>query len=211
MSDVPQINIGNGFSFRVFVYASILFLAVGICLGAWGEYTWGPRLTDRHTIEKPVITEKVVTQTDTKIVYVPKEVIKYVNAQGQTVTQPLDGKFTFNKPEFMFTVNGKPGKFTKSDDERFVFDKNMLQLTQTSVIKIEAEIPAIDKTKYFGFGIGAGMRDSKVIDAFFLEGRLNKDNHTGWWLYTDGRILQNVITGKPPRAETITGGIAVKF
>lgn len=200
------INLGGGVCWRVCVYACLFFLVLGIVFGAWGEYTWGPRLTDRHTVEKPVITEKIVTQTDTQIAYVPKEVVKYVNSQGQTVTQPLDGKFTFNKPEFVYTVNGKSGKFTRADDERFVFDKNMLQLTQTSVIKIEAEIPTVDKTRYFGVGVGAGIRQGEVIEAITLDGPLSKNNHLGWWLYGDGKLLN-----KNPELETIVGGVKFKF
>jgi hypothetical protein len=179
---------------------------LGIGFGAWGEYTWGPRLTDRHTVEKPVITEKVVTQTDTKIAYVPKEVIKYVDAQGQEITQQLDGKFTFNKPEFIYTVNGKPGKFIKTDDERFVFDNNMLQLTQTSVIKIEAELPTVDRTRYFGVGVGAGLRNGGAVEAITLDGPLSRNSHLGWWVYGDGRLLT-----KNPEVETFVGGVKFRF
>lgn len=64
-----------------------------------------------------------------------------------TVQTKLDGKFEIGKPTFTYTINGKPGQFVKSDDERFVFDKNMVALTQTSMIKIEAEIPTVDKTR----------------------------------------------------------------
>ncbi|HMM22955.1 MAG TPA: hypothetical protein PKA10_19775 [Selenomonadales bacterium] len=137
------------------VIGCLIVLLIGIALGAWGKYTWGPKLTNtvEKTIEKPVIVEKVVTQTETQIAYVPKETIKYVDPQtGQEVTQPLDGQFEIGKTDFHYTVNGKPGQFTKADDERYVFDKNMLKLTQTSQVNLAVEVPVIDKTKRNAFG-----------------------------------------------------------
>ncbi len=159
----------------VSIWLLVVILIAGAAMGAWAEYTWGPRLTITHTIEKPIVTEKVVTQTDTQIQYVPKEVVVYRDPEtGQVSEKPLDAKMIFNKPEFIFTVNGQPGKFTKADDERFVFDKNMMQLTQTSTIRVEAEIPTIDKTKNGALGVGWGSHG--------LAGKL--DIKQGW-IYWD--------------------------
>ena len=159
-----SINIGTGLSWRTCAYASLAALLVGIGLGAWGMHTWqvsGLRqelavmaAKLKHAEEKPpVVKETVKTVTDTQIAYVPKETVVYRDpVTGQASERQLDGKMTFAKPEFIFTVNGKPGKFTKTDDERFVFDKNMMQLNQTSTIRVEAEIPTVDKTKRNAIG-----------------------------------------------------------
>lgn len=156
------------------IYCLVCFV-IGAGIGAWGEYTWGPRLTNTHTVEKPIIKENIITKTDTKIAYVPKEVIRYIDQETeQEISQPLDGKFTFNKPEFIYTVNGRLGKFTKTEDEKYIFDKNMMQLTQTSAIKIEAEIPTIDKTRHNSIGIGYGNHG--------VAGKLDFKNS---WVYGD--------------------------
>ena len=44
-------------------------------------------------------------------------------------------------------VNGRLRNFTKNDDDKYVFDKNMLAVTQTSEVKLPLDIPTVDKTK----------------------------------------------------------------
>jgi Flp pilus assembly secretin CpaC len=133
----------------------IIGIVVGVALGWLGHFYWGERITS--TVEKPVIVEKVVTQTDTKIQYVPKETIIYKDqATGQTSQKDLDGKFELGKTEFIYTVNGQSGKFTKADDEQYVFDKNMMSVKQSSTVTLRLDIPTVDKTKNHSIGIGTG-------------------------------------------------------
>lgn len=108
----------------------------------------------KHEKEKPpVVKENVITKTDTQIAYVPKETIKYIDAKtGREVTEALDGQFDIGRTEFIYTVNGKPGKFTKTDDEKYIFEKNMMKLTQSSQVKLEVEVPTIDKTRHNSVG-----------------------------------------------------------
>lgn len=145
--------------------------AVGMILGAGTMHSWyisdlRAELASTKTAlnaeknKPPQIKETVKTVVDTQLAYVPKETIIYKDPEkgpdAQEEQKELDGKFDFKKPEFFFTVNGRPGKFTKTDNEQYIFDKNMLQLQQSSIIKIEAEIPTIDKTKNGAIGIGYG-------------------------------------------------------
>lgn len=159
-----DIIISSGPSWRQFAYACLFFLLVGSGLGAWGMHTW--QVSDlktevavlleklKHEKEKlPVIKENVVTRTETQIAYVPKETIKYIDAKtGQEVEEKLDGKFDIGKTEFLYSVNGKLGKFTKTDDEKYVFEKNMMKLNQSSIVKLEVEVPTVDKTKRNSLG-----------------------------------------------------------
>lgn len=197
MTDTPNINIGTGLSWRSCTYACLFFFFLGIGMGVWGCYTWNEdlrakvlSLTHQLKSEKdkpPVVKETVKTVTDTQIAYVPKETIIYKDpVSGQESQKPLDGKFEIGKQEFVFTVNGKPGKFTRADDERYVFEHNMMLLTQNSKIHIEAEIPTIDKTKYGAVGIGYGTHG--------LAGKLDI-RHV--WLYCD--------------KETKAGGLQFRF
>ncbi|MDR7865178.1 MAG: hypothetical protein RIN56_00090 [Sporomusaceae bacterium] len=156
MGETPVfLSTGLSPSWRASAIACIVFLVVGIGLGAWGMHTW--QVSDLRTqlaLEKtkpPVVKETVKTETKTQLQYVKGETV-YLPAPtpdnpNATQATKLDGKFVFEKPEFIYMVNGKPGRFTKADDERFVFDKNMMLLTQATTIRIEAEIPTIDKTR----------------------------------------------------------------
>lgn len=135
-------------------------IILGAVIGALAMYSFGPRIT--NTVEKPVITEKIVTETQIK--YVPKETVVYKDPETGVVSKrELDGKFTFNKPDFIFTVNGKPGKFTRADDEQYVFQKNMMQLTQGSVITLKLNVPTTDKTKNNSVGIGTGSNGLAIM------------------------------------------------
>lgn len=140
-------------------YTVWLVLAVIIfCAGlAAGVYWLAPALTTHHTttIEKQPITIEGKTITETKLAYLPGETV-YLPATGQPegIATKLDGKFDIGKPTFTYMVNNQPGQFTKTDDEAYIFDKNMVQLTQTSTINIKADIPTIDRTKRGAIGIG---------------------------------------------------------
>lgn len=201
MADQSTITIGGGISWRVCAYACIFFLLVGAGLGAWGMHTW--QVSDlrtelaltlaklKHAEEKPpIVKEQVKTETKTQLQYVKGETV-YLPAPtaanpNATQATKLDGKFTIGKPDFVYTVNGRPGKFTRADDEKFVFERNMVQLNQASTIKIEAEIPIVDRTKHGAIGIGYGSHG--------LAGKL--DIKAGW-LYLD--------------KDTKAGGIQYRF
>jgi hypothetical protein len=104
----------------------------------------------------PVIKEVVRTQTNTEVAYVPKETVVYRDMKtGRELTAAeIDSlNVSIKQPEFFFTVNGKPAKFEKTADERWVFDKNKGVLTQTSTASVEIKVPTVDKTKRTGIGI----------------------------------------------------------
>jgi len=145
-------------------YAVWLAVAVMIfCAGmAAGVYWLAPALTTHNTVEKQPIYIQGQTVTETKLQYVPGETVYLPAPDGTTTAAKLDGKFTIDKPNFVYEVNGKPGVFTKAEDERYVLDKNMIALTQTSTINIKADIPTIDKTKNGAIGIGYGTNGPAV-------------------------------------------------
>ena len=138
----------------------IVVAALIFCAGLFAGVKWlAPALTQHTTVEKQPIHITGQTVTDTQIKYVPGETV-YLSAADETAK--LDGKFTIDKPNFIYTVNGTPGQFTKADDERYVLDKNMIALTQTSTINIKADIPTIDKTRNGAIGIGYGTNGPAI-------------------------------------------------
>lgn len=140
------------------IWLLVAIFIAGAVAGAWGMHTWTEDIRTQLQVEKnkpPQVKETVKTETKTQLQYVPGETV-YIPVPGQPNAPPvatkLDGKFEIAKPDFVFTVNGKPGKFTKADDEKYVFDKNMIALTQTSIVRIEAEIPTVDLTRRNAIG-----------------------------------------------------------
>lgn len=159
----------------------LVVFMMGAILGSYVTKLFYPStVTEVKTI--PVITERINTVTDTKLAYVPGETVYLQGASNVPVTPntpgavatKLDGKFTFAKPEFVYMVNGKVGKFTKADDEQFVFDKNMMDLKQTSIITIHAEIPTIDLTRHNVLTLGAMYSSGKVEPGIGYTGSIGK-------------------------------------
>ena len=175
---------------KIHIYIAVIFLIIGIITGAAIGHVLGEGDRQALALEKvkpPVIKEMVKTVTDTKLQYVPGETIYLsspIKDSGLIAPVPqdtpdatpakLDGKFTFNKPDFVYMVNGKVGKFTKKDEEEFIFEKNMMDLKQTSTITIKAEIPTIDLTRHNVLTLGAMFADGKVSPGAGYTGSIGK-------------------------------------
>ena len=150
--------------------AYFITLLIGSLLGFGGgwmthkAFTDGDWLAKLHDLQAkllhaenkpPIIKEVVRTQTNTEVAYIPKETIRYIDPRtGREISaQELESlNVNIKQPEFYFTVNGHAAKFTKEQDERWVFDKNKGLLSQTSTASIDIKVPTVDKTKRFGVG-----------------------------------------------------------
>lgn len=174
----PQtvLNLG-GWSTRTVIYVAMGVFVLGGFIGAWTYHTvtdsaWLTKLHDMElklTAEKnkpPVIKEVVRTQTQTEVAYVPKETVIYRDTKtGRELTATeLDSMNLNVRPsDFYFTVNGKPQKFSKTDDERWVFDKNKLAINQSSTASIDIKVPTVDRTKRTGIGIYGSTESAGVF------------------------------------------------
>lgn len=183
----------------------LCILAIGIIAGFYIGTQYYPRIdtkTEVHTVEveKPIYIEgKATTDTKTQIAYVPKESIieRYVDAKtGKEVAkesiEKTDLDATIGKTEFNVKLNGKDVEFQKSDDEKYVFDKNKVALNQTSTITFDATVTpqVIDNTKRWGIGVGYGENGI----AYKLDFPLLR---TDSWIYRDNKV--------------ISGGMEIKF
>ena len=181
-------SIMNSKQYVIIAIAVILALLAGLFVGV--KYL-APALTTNHTtsttVEKQPIYITGTATTDTKLQYVKGETVYLPAAVSATelsipvskgtpgaVATKIDGKFTFNKPNFKYMVNGKVGQFNKTDDEQFVFDKGMLDLQQSSTITIQAEIPTIDLTRHNVITIGAMRTGSKFEPGAGYTGSIGK-------------------------------------
>lgn len=175
----------------------LCILCIGVFLGFYVGTQYYPRIdtkTEVHTVEveKPIYIEgKSTTETKTQIAYVPKETIieRYINAEtGKEITrEPLektDLDVNVGRSEFNVKLNGKDVQFSKSDDEKYVFDKNKVILNQSSTITFDATIApqVIDNTKRWGIGIGYASKNGGV--AYKLDFPIG-NNNWGGWMYKD--------------------------
>lgn len=181
-------------------------LAIGLFVGFYIGTQYYPRI-DTKTVtvekEKPIYIEgKITGETETQIAYVPKETIieRYIDAEtGKEVTKESLEKTDLNanvgKTEFNVNLNGKDVRFTKTDDEKYVFDKNKVVLNQTSTITFDATVtPQVtDNTKRWGIGVGYGTNGT----AYTVDFPVDNSNHLNGWVYKDD--------------ESKTVGLKIKF
>lgn len=158
---------------------SLAFCAAAFAFG-WHMHGW------MHTclVADPEIkTEiKYLNDTKTEVVYVPK----YIYPDGSIEKTDVD--VNVGKQELAVKVNGKDFAIQKSDDEKYVFDKNKLQLTQTSRADLNITVPVIDKTKRWEIGIGASKDGVVGMVGFPI-----KNNVGGWIAGRQGDVMVGVV------------------
>lgn len=134
-------------------------------------------------VAEPEIKTEIKYKNDTKteVVYVPK----YIYHDGSIEKTDID--VNIGKQELAVKVNGKDFAIQKSDDEKYVFDKNKLQLTQTSHADLNITVPAIDKTKRWEIGIGVSKSGAVGMVGFPL-----KNNIGGWIAGNNGNIMAGI-------------------
>src|SRR5574344_1246264 len=121
-----------------YIIVAIVFFFIGWCVK--------PVKTVNQVVEKQIKGD-VQTVTETKIAYIPKE-----NKSDSDIDMNI------GKPEIKVSVNGKDTTITKTDDEKYVFDKNKMYMTQESKLKFDVNVPVQDKTKYWGIKALVGNR-----------------------------------------------------
>lgn len=178
------------YTFKKMIIVAIISCIVGLVAGYTICHVLGESDRLALAVEKnkpPTIKETVKTVTDTKISYVPGETV-YLSSPVMdngavtpvnkdtpgAIPEKLDGKFTFDKPKFIYMVNGKVGKFTKTDDENFLFEKNMMELRQNSTITIQTEIPTVDLTRHNVLTVGAMFTKGKIEPGAGYTGGMGK-------------------------------------
>ncbi len=182
-------EIGAGkYTLKTLVIVAVISLITGIVSGLAIGHVLAEGDRQALAVEKnkpPTIKETVKTVTDTKLQYVPGQTV-YLPGEEEVLLEPvandtpgaipakLDGKFDIGEQQFIYMVNGKVGKFDKTDDEQFVFDKNMIDLKQTSTITMKAEIPTIDLTRHNVITVGGMFIKGKIEPAAGYTGSIGK-------------------------------------
>ena len=128
---------------------------------------------------KQVVQGEVKTETKTELVYVPKTI--YIDSNGKEVQEKTDLNLNLGKQELNVKINGKDAVIKKEETEQYIFDKNKLELNQTSKSDISITVPTIDNTKHWGVGVGYGNNGIGYTVDFPINKKANLDG----WLYKD--------------------------
>lgn len=170
-------------------FATVFIL--GIIIGVFAEYNLqtSPLKTELSALKSqskqdlPPVVVQGETKTQTQVVYVPKETIKYVDTKtGQEVTtkESTDVQADIKQPSVNVKVNGKDYKFDLLQGETQKFENGKVVMNQTSDIGMNISIPTVDRTKNGAIGIGYGTNGPAVkldIKNIWLYG--DKDTKAG--------------------------------
>lgn len=150
-------------------YLAIFAVGFAVC------WVFCPRTVSKVEYKDKIIKGDAQTITKTEVVYVPKA----VDSSGQR--EKTDLQIDIPKTELNVKINGNDAVIPKTDDEQYLFEKNKLQLQQTSKAEINIKVPVIDKTRYWSLGIGYGSNGVAGVVGF----PINKKTAVGGWVYAD--------------------------
>lgn len=118
-----------------------------------------------------------------------KTIVRYVEKESPT---DADVDVTIPKQTLTVKVNGKEQTFQKSDNEKYVLDKNKIALEQSSKASIDIKVPVIDNTRRWELGVGVDKHGQPAG----MVGFPIKGNVGGW------------VAGSK---STVMGGVKVHF
>lgn len=109
-----------------------------------------------------------------------KNVVKYV---PKPINENTDIKIKSLKPDLVIEVNDKKTTFNVTDSENYIFDKNRLELEQSSKVNFSVTVQPVDLTKHWGIGVGymnglTGILTCPINNTFDFIGTVN-DKHVG--------------------------------
>lgn len=174
-----MIRLQTRIKLRFFAYTAVCFL-----IGFLSGFSWraiNHKCTLQKTPQNEDVKAKIQTETKTVVRYVPKESPKDADIDVRIPKQDLTVK-----------VNGKEQKLTKTDEEKYILEKNKVALEQQSKATVNIEVPTIDETRKWEIGVGVDNhgKPSGMI------GFPIKSNVGGW------------VAGN---RDTVMGGVKVHF
>ena len=154
----------------------VIIIIISATLFSFIGYFMHPIFNKNTEIMNKPITENVKTETKTEVVYIPK------------VNEKTDIEANIGKQELYVKVNGKEQVIQKADDENYVFDKNKVQLNQTSKTELDIHIPTVDKTRSYGIGVGFGNNGIAYNVKFPI-----KRNMGGWAFHDNDTTASGIM------------------
>ena len=126
-----MISLQTRLTLRFFAYTFVCFL-IGFLAG-FSYRAIKHKCPIAKAVQNESVTAKTETETKTVVRYVPKE-----------SPQDADVDVTIPKQTLTVKVNGKEQTFQKSDNEKYVLDKNKIALEQQAKASIDIKVPTID-------------------------------------------------------------------
>ena len=196
-AEVIMINFANFFKeHKKAIVAILSIVAIVIAListylygyrsGYQSGYNIGRVKTKANTGDKNIVLPgDVKTETQTVVKYVPKTSMP----GGQT--EKTDVEANLGKQQITVKVNGHEQVIQKADSEKYAFEKNKLQLDQTSKATVEIKVPVVDKTRRWSVGIGYGRNG--------IAGKVD---------YPIGHVVGGWVAGDK---KTVIAGVSINF
>lgn len=132
-------------------------------------------------IAKAVQNESVTAETKTET----KTVVRYVEKESP---DDADVDVTIPKQSLTVKVNGKTQTIKKSDNEKYVLDKNKIALEQQSKASIDIKVPTIDNTRRWELGVGVDKHGQPAgMVGFPVKGHVG-----GWVAGSKGNVMGGI-------------------
>lgn len=181
----------------LWVFATMILSAL---IGALGMYTFGPRQSiERLTKEQPIYIQGEAKHSQTNT-------IQYVSKEWDPVTgkvEETDAEYQIGAPKVTVKVNGQTADFALLQDEKWKFENGKLLFQQDSSIDFSFQVPVIDRTKVHGLSYGLRSDGNEAV----RYDQLFKDSRWGWYVGTDGKLIQKAVKGDSMKIEHVEGGV----
>lgn len=177
---------------------STIFLSA--LIGALGMYSFGPKKAEvQITKEQPIYIQGEAKHTQTNTV-------QYVKKERDPVTgevEKTDAEYQIAQPKVTVKVNGQEADFDLLQGEKWKFEDGKLLFQQDSSIDFLFQVPSIDRTRRHGlsYGLRSDGNEALRYDQAF------KDSRWGWYVGTDGKLIQKTIKGDSMKIEHVEGGV----
>lgn len=170
-----MISLQTRLKLRFFAYTTICF-TIGFLAG----FSWraiNHKCPAPKTVPTESVTAKTEMETKTVVRYVPKESPK-----------DADVDVTIPKQTLTVKVNGKEQTIKKTDNEKYVLDKNKIALEQSSKASVEIKVPVIDETRKWALGVGVDKHGQPAgMVGFPVKGHVG-----GWVAGSKGNVMGGI-------------------
>lgn len=170
-----MISLQTRLTLRFFAYTAVCFL-IGF-LSGFSFRAINHKCPTPKAVQNESVTAKTETETKTVVRYVEKEAPK-----------DADIDMTIPKQTLTVKVNGKEQTFKKTDNEKYVLDKNKIALEQSSKASVDIKVPVIDETRKWELGVGVDRHGQPAG----MVGFPIKGNVGGWVAGSKGTIMGGV-------------------
>lgn len=160
---------------RFFAYTVVCFV-----IGFLAGFSWCA-INHKCTLQKTPQNESVTAKTETKT----KTVVRYVEKKSE---RDSDVDISIPKQTLTVKVNGKEQTFQKSDNEKYVLDKNKIALEQQSKATVDIKVPVVDETRKWELGVGVDKHGQPAgMVGFPVKGHVG-----GWVAGSKGTVMGGI-------------------